>query len=155
MRPPEWMEEFTDNLEHTEVLAPTHISYFTDSEGPMKVAPRKRSFYTHFAKDQNGEVCKRAKITRAPCRKRTGEAVPRAEKFGDWITADHKVLNEGCKSQHNHRHVVVVQDLASQWNPCQTKTSQETEKSSPKFLEPSQMPKVINTDNSLEFGKIL
>ena len=31
--------------------------------------------------------------------------------------------------------------------PCQTKTSQETEKNLRKFLEPSQKPKVINTDN--------
>ena len=31
--------------------------------------------------------------------------------------------------------------------------SEETEKSSRKFLEPSEKPKVIYTDNSLEFGK--
>ena len=37
--------------------------------------------------------------------------------------------------------------------PCKTKTSQETEKSLLKFLEPSHKPKVICTDNSLEFGK--
>ena len=34
----------------------------------------------------------------------------------------------------------------------QTKTSQEKEKSLQKFLEPTRKPKVINTDNSLEFG---
>ena len=33
------------------------------------------------------------------------------------------------------------------------KTSQETENSLRKFLEPSEKPKVIYTDNSLEFGK--
>ena len=37
--------------------------------------------------------------------------------------------------------------------PCKTKTSQETEKSLQKFLEPTRKPKVIHTDNSLEFGK--
>ena len=42
-------------------------------------------------------------MTRAPCRRRTGEAIPRAEKFGDLITEDHKVLNEGCESRDNHR----------------------------------------------------
>ena len=52
------------------------------------------------------------KITRALCRRRTGEALPRADKFGDLITADHKVLNEGCESRDNHRYSVVVQDLA-------------------------------------------
>ena len=46
-------------------------------------------------KDRNCEVCLRTKMTRAPCRRRPGEAPPRAEKFGDLITADHKVLNEG------------------------------------------------------------
>ena len=33
-------------------------------------------------------------MTKASRRRRTGETVPRAEKFGDLITADHKVLNE-------------------------------------------------------------
>ena len=40
----------------------------------------------------------------------------------------------------------------NEFNPCKTKTSQETEKSSRKFLEPPEKPEVINTDNSLEFG---
>ena len=95
-------------------------------------------------------------IARAPCSRRTDEAVPRAEKFGDLITADHKVINEEGESRNNHRYAVVVQDLATQWSqsyPCKTKTSQESEKGLRKFLAPSQKPKVIYTDNSLEFGK--
>ena len=50
----------------------------------------------------------------------------------------------------------MVQDLATQWNqayPCKNKTSQETQRSLQKFLEPERKPKVIYTDNSLEFGK--
>ena len=50
----------------------------------------------------------------------------------------------------------MVQDLATQWiqaYPCRTKTSQETQRSLQKFLEPNRRPKVIYTDNSLEFGK--
>ena len=39
---------------------------------------------------------------KASYRRRTGEALPRAEKFGDLITADHKVLSEGCESGDNH-----------------------------------------------------
>ena len=54
----------------------------------------KHSVYTHFPKSRNCEICKRTKITRAPCRRRNGGAVPRAEKFGDLITADQKVLSE-------------------------------------------------------------
>ena len=92
---------------------------------------------------------------RTPCRSRTGEPAPRAEHFGDLITTDHKVLNEGGESRNNHRYAVVVEDLATQWiqsHPCKTKTSQEMEKSLRMFLEPSENPKVIYTDNSLEFG---
>ena len=95
-------------------------------------------------------------MTRAPCRRRTGDAVPRATKFGDLIQADHKVRNEGGESRNYHRYAVVVQDLATQWiqsYPRRNQTSQETERSLRKFLEPSEKPKVIYTDNSLEFGK--
>ena len=37
--------------------------------------------------------------------------------------------------------------------PCKTKSSHEMEKSLKKFLEPSQRPKVVYTDISLEFGQ--
>ena len=98
----------------------------------------------------------RTKITRGPCRRRTGGAVPRAENFGDLITAGHKVLSEGCESRNNHRYAVVVQDMATQWiqsYPCKTKTSQETQRNLQKFLGPNRKPKVRYTDNSLGFGK--
>ena len=97
-------------------------------------------------------------MTRAPCRRCTGEALPQAEKFSDLITPDHKSSMRRVNHRNNHRYAVVVQDLATQWiqsYSCKTKTSQETEKSSRKFLEPSQKPKVIYANNSLEFGKIL
>ena len=111
----------------------------------------KHSVYTHFPKDRNCEICERTKITRAPCRRRNCGAVPRAENFGDLITADHKVLSDNCQSRNNHRYAVVVQDLATQWiqaYSCKTKTSQETQRSLQKFLEPDRKPKF-----SLEFGK--
>ena len=79
-----------------------------------------------------------------------------AEKFGDSITADHKVFNEGCESRDNHWYAVVVQDLATQWiqsYPCKTKSSHETERSLSKFLEPSHRPKVVYTDNSMIVAK--
>ena len=49
-----------------------------------------------------------------------------------------------------------MQDLATQWiqaYPRKTKTSEETQRILQKFLEPDRNPKVIYTDNSLEFGK--
>ena len=152
---PECFEEFTENLEDTETPVPAHVSQDLDSERPTKVVS-KHSFYTHFPKYRNCKVCVRTKMTRAPCRRRTGDAVPRATKFGDLIQADHKVRNEGGESRNNHRYAVVVQDQATQWiqsYPRRNQTSQETERSLRKFLEPSEKPKVIYTDNSLEFGK--
>ena len=62
----------------------------------------KHNVYTHFPEDRNCEICPRTKITRAPCTRRNGGAVLRAENFGDLITADHRVLSEGCESRNNH-----------------------------------------------------
>ena len=76
---------------------------------------RTHSIFAHFLKDRNCEVCLRTKMTRAPSRRRTGEALHRADKIGDLLTADHKVLNEGCESRDNHWYAVVVQDLGTQW----------------------------------------
>ena len=158
---PEWLQEFRENLVDDEI--PVHgnshasSSHEPSSEPMRSVDLGKHSVFTHFPKDRNCEICKRTKITRAPCRRRKGEAVPRAENFGDLITADHKVLSDNCESRNNHRYAVVVQDLATQWiqaYPCKTKTSQETQRSLQKFLEPERKSKVIYTDNSLEFGII-
>ena len=130
---PFWLEDFTDNLEATEVHAPAHISQDSDSEHLEKVVTksRKHSIYIHFPKDRNCDFCLRTTITKAFCRRRIGEALLRAEKFGDLITADHKVLSEGGESRDNQQYAVVVLDLAAQRiqaYPCKTKSSQETEK---------------------------
>ena len=157
----EWLQEFRENLVDDEI--PVHGDSHVSSSHEVPLEPifkrredlGKHSIYTHFPKDRNCEICQTTKITRAPCRRRNGEAVPRADKFGDLITADHKVLSDHCESRNNHRYAVVVQDLATQWiqaYPCKTKTSQETQRSLQKFLEPERKPKVIYTDNSLEFG---
>ena len=54
---PEWLEQFTDYLEDTELHSPAHISQDSDSERPTKVVSRKHSIYTHSPKDRNCEVC--------------------------------------------------------------------------------------------------
>ena len=156
---PEWLQEFRENFvdERVHEYRDSHgsSSHESASEPLRKVVSGKHSICTHFPKDRNCEICQRTKITRHPRRRRTGEVVPRAENVGDLITADHKVLSEGCESRNNHRYAV-VQDLATEWiqsYPCKTKTSQETDRSFPKFLEPTRKPKVIYTDNSLEFCK--
>ena len=151
---PEGLEEFTENLEDTEARAPAHITHGSDSERTTKVEHRKHSIYTHFLTGRNCEERLRTKMTRAPCRRRTGEAVLRAEKFGELITADHKVPDEESESRNNHRYAVVAQDLGTQWiqsYPCETKTSCETERSLRKFLEPSEEPKVITFTQTIHW----
>ena len=126
-------------------------------EPPRKMTSDKQhSIYTHFSKDRICEICQKTEITTAARRRRIGGAVYRAEIFGDLITKDHKVLTEGCVSRNNHRYAVVVPDLVTQWiqsYPGKTKTSQETQWSLQKFMEPNRKPKVIYINNSLEFGK--
>ena len=78
----------------------------------------KHNVHTHLSKDRNCEICKRTKITRAPCRRRNGEAVLRAVNFGDLIAADHKVLSDNSESRNNYRYAVVVQDLGHSMDPC-------------------------------------
>ena len=159
---PEWLQEFRENLVDDEI--PLQGGSHASSSHEVSLEPTtkrredlgKHNVHTHFPKDRNCEICKRTKITRAPCRRRNGEAVPGAVEFGDLITANHKVLSDNCESRNNHRYAVVVQDLATQWiqaYPCKNKTSQETQRSLQKFLEPVRKPKVIYTGNSLEFGK--
>ena len=105
---PEWLQEFRDNLVDDEI--PEHGDSHASSSHEVSLEPKptrsadlgKHSVYTHFPIDRNCEICKQTKITRPPCRRRVGGAVPRAGNFGDLITADHKVLSEGCASRNNH-----------------------------------------------------
>ena len=116
----EWLQEFRENLVDDEI--PEHGDSHANSshERSLEFTPMrsedlgKRSVYTHFPKDRNCEICQRTKITRAPCRRRIGGAVLRAENFGDLITAAHKDLSEDCESRNNRRYAIVVQDLATQ-----------------------------------------
>ena len=157
-----WLQEFRENLVDDEV--PERGDSHASSSHEVSLEPTskrrenlgKHSVFFHFTQNRNCEICQRTKITRAPCRRRNGGAVPRAENFGDLLTADHKVLSENCESRNNHRYSAVAQDLATQWiqsYPCKTKTSQETQKSLQKFLEPDRKPKVIYTNNSWNLAK--
>ena len=116
----------------SQITAAKVMDVIADSERSTKVASRKHIiFFIHFLKDRNCDVCLRTKITKASCTRRTGEASPRAEKFGDLITADHKVLNKKRESGDNHQYAVVVQDLATQRiqsRPCKTVSAHDTGK---------------------------
>ena len=120
---PEWLQKIRGNLVDDEIHE--HGDTHASSSHEVSLEPTfkrredlgKHSVYTHFPKDRNCDISQRTKITRAPCRRRNGGTVPRAESFGDLITADHKVLSDNCESRKNHRYAVVVQDLATQWDP--------------------------------------
>ena len=79
---PEWLQEFRENLVDDEI--PLQGGSHASSSHEVSLEPTtkrredlgKHSVYTHFPKDRNCEICKRTKITRAPCRRRNGEAVP-------------------------------------------------------------------------------
>ena len=135
---PEWLQEFREILVDDEIPLQGGSHASSSHEASLEPITKRRedlgkhNVHTHFPKDRNCEICKRTKITRAPCRRRKGEAVPRADNFGDLITADHKVLSDNCESRNNHRYAVVVQDQTTQWIQsyrCKTKTSQETQRS--------------------------
>ena len=133
---PEELEKFTEKIVDESIPAhegaPASSSRESAPEPRVKVVLGKHSVCTHFPKDRNCKICLRTKITRAPCKRPIGGAVLRAEILGAVITADHKVLSEGCESRNNHRFAVVVQDLATQWiqaYPCKNKTSQQTPRS--------------------------
>ena len=156
---PGWLEEFTENLVtrqgssnkgHTRKLFSRIRSRISEKSG----LGQSTVFILTSRKTKIAKCARRPTLQELSCRRRTGNAIPRAESFGDLITADHKVLSDAFESRNNHRYAV-VQDLATQWiqsRPCKTKNSQDTEKSLRKFLEPSQKPKIIYTDSSLEFG---
>ena len=127
---PEWLQEFRENLVDDEIPLQGGSHASSSHEASLEPTTKRRedlgkhNVHAHFPKDRNCEICKRTKITRAPCRRRNGEAVPRAVNFGDLITADHKVRSDNCESRNNHRYAVVVQDLATQWiqaYPCKNK----------------------------------
>ena len=85
---PEWLQEFRENLVDDSVREYRDSHASSSHEPSLELTPTRSAdlgthgVYTHFPKDRNCEICHRTKITRAPCRRRTGIVVPLAEKFG-------------------------------------------------------------------------
>ena len=83
----EWLKEFRENLVDDEIPVhrDSHASFSHEASLEPTTKRRedlgKHNVHTHFPKDRNRENCSRTKITRTPCRRRNGGAVPRAEKF--------------------------------------------------------------------------
>ena len=87
----ERLQEFRENLVDDEILEHGDSHASSSHEASLEPIFRRRedlgkhSVKNHIPKNRNCEICRRTKITRAPCRRRNGGAVPRAENFGDLI----------------------------------------------------------------------
>ena len=92
---PEWLQEFRENLVDDEISLQGGSQASSSHEVSLEPIAKRRedlckhNVYTRFPKDRNCDICKRTKITRAPCRRRKGETVPRTANFGDLTTTDH------------------------------------------------------------------
>ena len=126
---PEWLQPLTEgwtrgSSSSTDVL-PADVSIPAPAILPSVVPPTKptsnksggqHKLFTHFPGDANCKVCRRAKVTRTPCKINPDDPTDRlkiADRFGDVMTANHKVLDEEQESRLHHRYSVVVQDHAT------------------------------------------
>ena len=73
---PEWLQEFRENLVDDEIPLQGGSHASSSHEASLESTTKRRedlgkhNVHTHFLKDRNCEICKRTKITRAPCRRR-------------------------------------------------------------------------------------
>ena len=76
---PEWLQEFRENLVDDEIPLQGGSHASSSHEASLEPIAKRRedlgkhNVHSHFPKDRNCEICKRTKITRAPCRRRKGE----------------------------------------------------------------------------------
>ena len=59
-------------------------------------------------------VCQASKTMKARCSRRSGESkldsLPKPTNFGEFLTADHIIMNEGDEPRNHDRVALVVQD---------------------------------------------
>ena len=114
----------------------------------MVTQKRKHCIYTPFPKDRNCDVCQRTKITRVPCRRRHGGQSASRKVW--WLD------NSGSQSPQRRKWIPEQSSRRNGYNLIRVKPKlhrRRRRKSSRKFLESSQKPKVIYTNNSLAFGE--
>ena len=126
----EWLQEFRENLVDDEIPLQGGSHASSSHEASLEPTTKRRddlgkhNVYTHFPKDRNCENCKRTKITRAPCRRRNGEAVPRAANFGDLIRACCRYTRGRFESTHGG--FFFVPSHTAQHSTAQHSTAQRT-----------------------------
>ena len=104
------------------------------------------------------EVCQLTKITRSPCRMPHKQLHAAQTSLVTWLPPTTRSSTKRTSRAKILSVVFVVQDLSVRWIQsyrAKKRTSQETMRSSRKFLDPHGSPKVEmeNADSSLEFGK--
>ena len=133
---PEWLQEFRENLVDDEISLQGGSHASSSHEVSLERTTKRRedlgkhNVHTHFPTDRNCEICTRTKITRAPCRRRNGEAVLRAANFGDVntrrsqgpkrqlrISKQSSICSRGAGSSHSTDPGVSVQKQNFTRNP--------------------------------------
>ena len=140
---PEWLEDFTENLEIVDMPAAANISHDSDPECPFKVASRTHSIFVHFPKDQ--------KLAQSPSEQKlrglkanwwsgtSGRDVgwcdyswSQSPQRRKWIKAQSSILDRGTRFSYSMDSVFsvqnnnfsgdgkeftdILQDLATQWS---------------------------------------
>ena len=119
-----WFLPFTVNLEDLQMHVLAHSSERANSESTGDASKKWRH--------KNG-----SKVFMLTSAKKKNKRENSASWKVWWLdnSKAHKVLNEGREPRNNHRHAIKIQILATRWNPCWTKTSQETENNFQKIAE--------------------
>ena len=135
-----------------------NTSQNSDLERPAKVVSRKHSFFffSHFPNDRNCDVCKRTKNYKGALQETHWWRSTSFRKFR-WLdnSRSQSVQWRMWSSKQSSIRRCGAGHPTDPVKCVQNKKLQETQRSLQKFLEPNRKPKVIYTDNSLEFGKSL
>ena len=113
-----------DPRDRRNTCSPRKFSWLRSGTSYESGIKEAQYFYTCFPEDRNCEVCKRPKITRVPCRRRTGKTVLRAEKFCDlsyhsrsqspqrrmWILRSLLIFSCGTRFSHSTDSILSVQN---------------------------------------------
>ena len=119
-------------------------------------ASARHNYFTHFPLDNNCEICKLVKRTRAACRSGTvpePDGLPPAGRFGDRLTADHKTLSEEQSARGGERYALIVQDEYSKWIQAyatHTRSHEDVVMAFSRFMPPNTKPAHVYVDNAPE-----
>ena len=121
---------------------------------------RKHNPFTHFPKDPNCPICNESKSTRAQNRTKTyakPDQLPKPLKFGDSLSAEHKILSDDDEDDDASREadkvVMIILDRYSRWlqgYACKSKSAAECIKCFKRFVGPQFKHEHVYSDNSKE-----